>query len=145
MPIICNLPLTPLTEKFHHIFIGLPLLHYMESVQHNLLSIKNFCLTGEYTYQKGEPLEIFVLFKVIPSIYNGSIKIEVFQKHFWSFERIYSKIVKAKKSSQHRYPLCIPGWETGQFSSEQLLKVKTTIISPAESVSKEVFLKVLEI
>lgn len=115
----------------------------MESVQHNSLSIRNFCVTGEYTYQKGEPLEIFVLFKVIP-MYNGSVKIEVFRKHFLSYERIYSKIVKTKKTPQHKYTVCIPGYETSQFNSEQLLKVKTTITSPLEFVSKKIFLKVLK-
>ena len=112
------------------------------------LFIQRFHCRGEHTYERGKPLEISTSIEIGHTM-NGeaTVRIEVFRKRFWAYERIYSKVVQItlkETSEQTEYTLCIPGYETEEFQREQQLKMKVGITLNGESVFKEASWKVLE-
>ncbi|MBU7030316.1 MAG: hypothetical protein HXS48_25510 [Theionarchaea archaeon] len=111
-------------------------------------SIQRFHCRGEHTYERGKPLEISTSIEIDHTMTGeATVRIEVFRKRFWSYERIYSKVVQIalkETSEQTEYTLCIPGYETEEFQREQQLKMKVDITFNGESVFKEASWKVLE-
>lgn len=118
------------------------------TVSSGLLDIEKLLCRGEYTYERGEPLEISALVKVgRTGSGEASVQLEVFRKKFCSYERIYSKKVRNIIKDSHEsctYTICIPGYETEEFNQEQQLKMRVRIALNGDSISKEVLWKVLE-
>jgi hypothetical protein len=142
----CNSCFAAATEEFQQIFIFSPEKVYM-LISTDSLAIEKLSCSGEYTYEKGKPLEISVLIKVDHVQGEVTVQIEVFRKKLWSYERIYSKkVLNAAEdfSEPKEYIVCIPGYETGEFSQEQQLKMRIGVKLNGESVFKESFWKVLE-
>lgn len=111
------------------------------------LEIERLSCSGEYTYEKGEPLEVSAHIKVShPTEGEAVVQIEVFRKNLWSYERIYVKRIQntGDFSEPRRYIICIPGYETGEFKQEQQLKMRVGVTMNGESASKEAFWKVSE-
>ena len=112
------------------------------------LDIERLLCRGEYTYERGEPLEVSALVKVSRTgSGEASVRIEVFRKKFCSYERIYSKKVRNTIKGSNEpctYTICIPGYETEEFNQEQQLKMRVRITLNGDSISKEVLWKVLE-
>lgn len=116
-------------------------------VSSDFLTMEMLSCSGEYTYERGKPLEVSALIKVNHAKSEVLVQIEVFRKNFWSYERIYSKKVLSAPedfSEPKKYTICIPGYETGEFNGEQQLKMRIGVILNGESVFKEASWKVLE-
>ena len=110
--------------------------------------IQRFLCRGEYTYERGKPLEISTSLEIGNTTQGvATVKIEVFRKNFWSYERIYSKTVnitlKALGQSE-QFNVCIPGYETEEFNPEQQLKMKVHVTLNEESVLRDTSWKVRE-
>ena len=146
----CTFCLAGATEQFQYLFMNTPRSEYMNlsTHGHGTLHFRKFYCKGEYTYERGEPLEISVSTEIGSDVHDdeATVHVEVFKKGFWSGERIYSKRIKAaiNVDSEQVYTVCIPGYETEEFNCKQQLKMRIGITLDGETISKEILWHVLE-